>query len=195
MDNSPEKALLSSYVIKYLNRDSSAKVDRLLKGDYADSARNPLIVDMMLRCQLLAFFSETGAGEITKELIKYYREKQLYSSLLDAKNMLVISSKEDIVNIGSPLSLKLSKIASILIERGKENILKGHIKSVIASCVLMGRLGKNFENLMTGNIDNSTLDENLSGFIVSTCKECQAEIKKRLEESLPSEERIIENNK
>lgn len=178
----PEKAILSSYVIKYLNRDSSAKVDRLLKGDYNESKNNPLILDMKLRCQLMAFFSETGCGELSTELIKYYREKELYSSLLDAKNMLVISSKENIVNSEIPLDPKMSAIAKMLIEKEKQKILKGHIKSVIASCTLLGRLGTNFENLMEGKLG----DDPLLKFIANTCKESKDEIKHMIDSSVPS---------
>lgn len=177
----PEKAILSSYIIKYLNRDSSAKVDRLLKGDYSESRNNPLVMDMILRCQLMSFFSEGGVGELSTELIKYYREKELYSILLDAKNMLVISSKENIVNSNIPLDSKMSSISKLLIQRGKEKIIKGHIKSAIASCTLMGKLGSKFENLMKGEYSDELIP-----FIVSTCKECQSEIKEMIDNSLPN---------
>lgn len=185
----PEKAILSSYIIKYLNRDSSAKVDRLLKGDYNESRNNPLIIDMILRCQIMAFFSETGVGALSTELLKYYREKELYSILLDAKNMLVISSKENIVNSNIPFDSKISSIAKILLERGKEKILKGHIKSAIASCTLMGSLGMNFENLMNGELIDKGLDDNLIKFIIMTCKECQKEVKNMIDNSIPNEDR------
>lgn len=185
----PEKAILSSYVIKYLNRDSSAKVDRLLKGDYTESRNNPLIMDMTLRCQLMSFFSETGVGDLSTELIKYYRSKELYSALLDAKNMLVISSKENIVNSNMPFDPKISSVAKILLERGKEKILKGHIKSTIASCTLMGKLGSNFENLMSGELNDKGLCNDLIEFIIMTCKECQVEIKTMITNSVPNEER------
>lgn len=188
----PEKAILSSYIIKYLNRDSSAKVDRLLKGDYSESKNSPLIMDMKLRCQLMAFFSETGCGEISTELLKYYREKELYSSLLDAKNMLVISSKENIVNSDVPLDQRLSAIARMLIEKGQQKILKGHIKSVLASCTLMGRLGENFEKLMSGELMGKGLGDSLIEFLATTCKESKGEIKHMIETSIPSENRNIE---
>lgn len=189
LDKKPEKALIASYVIKLLNRDASAKVDRLLKEDYDEVKRNPLILDTILRAQLLAFFSDTGCGEITKKLMEYYREYELYSALLDAKNMLVICSKENISKSSMPFNESMMKVVKGLIANEKGHIVRKHIKSAIASCVLIGRLGKDFENLMNGNLEIEGLDADISNFLKSTCAECQKELKERIEESKPLEER------
>jgi len=73
LETTPEKALISSYIIKLLNRNASAKVDRLLNKDYDEIKRNPLILDTILRAQLMAFFSSVGSIELTKDLMRYYR--------------------------------------------------------------------------------------------------------------------------
>lgn len=185
----PEKALIASYVIKLLNRDASAKVDRLLKSDYEEVRKHPLILDTILRAQLLAFFSSTGCGEITKELMGYYREYELYSALMDAKNLLVICSKEDITNSNTPFTPSMLNVVKTLIAREKGHIVRKHVKSAIASCVLIGRLGEDFENLMKGNLEIEGLDSEISNYLRSTCEECQKELKDRIEESKPLEER------
>lgn len=189
LENNPEKALISSYIIKNLNRDSSAKVDRILKESYSDNRRNPLIIDMILRTELMDFFSDTGCGELSIRLMEYYRKYELYSSLMDAKNMLVISSKEELRNSEMPFSSLITKVVKTLLEREKGDIVKKHIKSALASCILVGRLGIDFRNLMDGTLEQKGLDKELSDYLKNICIECQAEIKSRLENSKPLEGR------
>jgi hypothetical protein len=193
VNKNPEKALIASYVIKLLNRDASSKVDRLLKSDYEEVKKHPLILDTILRAQLLSFFSDTGCSEITRKLMEYYREYELYSALLDAKNMLVICSKEDITNSSVPFTPKMLNIVKILISKEKGHIVRKHIKSAIAACVLIGRLGDDFKNLMENKLEVEGLDSELTNYLRSTCEECQKELKDRIEESKPLEERKDEH--
>lgn len=177
----PERAILVSYIIKNMNRDACAKVDRLLKGDYKETRVNPLMTDIILRCQFMSFFSDTGVGDLTRDLVKYYREKEMYSTLLDAKNMLVVSSKENIVNASELLDPKFLLISKSLIEKGRDKIIKGHIKSSVASCILMGKLGEKFSELMSGNVGRDSSDTEFIEFVKETCKECKDEIDELIE--------------
>lgn len=193
MKDNSEKSLISSYVIKLLNRDASAKIDRLLKEDYNIVKKNPLILDLILKSQLLSFFSDSGVGGISRDLMIYYRDLELYSALLDVKNMLVISSKENITNRNTPFDERMTRIVKMLIEKGKEDIVKKHIKSTLASCILMGRLGEDFDNLMNDTIGTEELDEDISFFLKNTCAECQEELKLRLENSKTLKDRKEKN--
>lgn len=187
LETTPEKALIASYIIKSLNRNSSSKVDRLLKQEYDEVKRNPLILDTILRAQLMAFFSSVGGIQLTKDLIRYYREYKLFSALLDAKNVLVICSKENINNSDRPFNPSMEKIVLNLIEKEKGHIVKTHIKSALASCILTGNLGVDFENLMEGKIEG--LPETIESLLITTSKECQKELKDRIVESKPINER------
>jgi hypothetical protein len=186
IDNNPEKALIASYIIKLLNRDSGARVDRLLKSNYDEIRRNPLILDTMLRAQLMAYFSETGCMELTRKLVGYYRELELYSALVDAKNLLVICSKENISNSDTLFTPAMANVVGKLIENGKGHIVNSHVKSAIASCVLAGNLGIKFSKFME---EGSNLPQEVNDFIFQACGECQKELKTRFEESKPVEER------
>jgi hypothetical protein len=187
LETTPEKALIASYIIKSLNRNSSSKVDRLLKQEYDEVKRNPLILDTILRAQLMAFFSSVGGIQLTKDLIRYYREYKLFSALLDAKNVLVICSKENINSSDRPFNPSMEKIVLNLIEKEKGHIVKTHIKSALASCILTGNLGTDFENLMEGKIEG--LPETIESLLITTSKECQKELKDRIVESKPINER------
>ena len=189
LQTTPEKALIASYIIKLLNRNASAKVDRLLKKDYDEVKRNPLILDTILRAQILAFLSSIGSINITKELMKYYRDYKLYSALLDAKNMLVICSKENIDNYTMPFNESMTNVVKNLIEQDKGYIVKKHVKSALASCILTGNLGEDFENLMSGKLVDEGLDYDICEFLKNTLKECQEELKARIIESKPVSER------
>lgn len=188
LQTTPEKALISSYIIKLLNRNASSKVDRLLKEEYDSIKRNPLILDTILRSQLMAFFSSVGSIALTKDLMKYYREYQLFSALLDAKNVLVICSKENIDKSDTPFNESMTKVVLNLINGDKGHIVKTHIKSALASCILTGHLGEDFENLMKGKLKES-LDPEVEKLLVSTCIECQKDLKNRIIESKPVSER------
>jgi hypothetical protein len=189
LETTPEKALIASYIIKLLNRNASSKVDRLLKKDYDEVKRNPLILDTILRAQILAFFSKTGSIGITKDLMKYYRDYKLHSALLDAKNMLVICSKQGIDQSDMPFSPSMSTIVLNLIEKEKGFIVKKHVKSALASCILTGNMGENFERLMSGELEEQGLDYDLCEFLKNTCKECKNELKSRIEDSVPVSQR------
>lgn len=188
LETTPEKALIASYIIKLLNRNASAKVDRLLKQDYDEVKRNPLILDTILRAQILAFMSSIGSIDITKELMKYYRDYELYSALLDAKNLLVICSKEKIDNNVMPFNGPMTEVVKNLMVKEKGYIVKKHVKSALASCILTGNLGKDFDNLMEGRLVEAGLDPEISDYLISTCKECQDELKARILDSRPKTE-------
>jgi hypothetical protein len=188
LETTPEKALISSYIIKLLNRNASSKVDRLLKKDYDEIKRDPLILDTILRSQLMGFFSSVGSIELTKDLMRYYREYKLFSALLDAKNVLVICSKENINNETEPFNPSMTKVVLNLINTEKSYIIKTHIKSALASCILTGHLGSEFEGLMSGEL-TSTLDPTIESLLIKTAKECQQELKDRILESKPLDKR------
>lgn len=185
LETTPEKALISSYIIKLLNRNASSKVDRLLKKEYDEVKRTPLILDTILRAQLMAFYSDRGSIELTKELMRYYREYKLFSALLDAKNVLVVCSKENIDKRETPFNESMQKIVLNLIDSGKGYIIKTHAKSALASCILTGYLGSNFENLMNNKLSELGLDPALEELLIETSKECQNDLKQRIIESKP----------
>lgn len=189
LETTPEKALIASYVIKLLNRNASAKVDRLLKNDYDEVKRDPMIIDTILRSQILAYLSDSGSIEITKELMKYYRRYELHSALLDAKNMLVICSKENIDKSDQPFSPSMTKVVLNLIEKEKGFIVKKHIKSALASCILTGYLREDFMEVVTNPDYESGISPEIKDFFISTSKECQGELKSRIEESVPVADR------
>jgi hypothetical protein len=189
LETTPEKALIASYIIKLLNRNASSKVDRLLKKDYDEIKRDPLILDTILRSQLMAFFSSVGSIALTKELMKYYREYKLFSALLDAKNVLVICSKENINESDLPFNSSMTKVVLNLINSEKSYIVKSHIKAALASCILTGNLGEDFSNLMEGRLKDLGLDEEIEKLLIYTSKECQKEIKDRILESKPINQR------
>ena len=186
LETTPEKALISSYIIKLLNRNASSKVDRLLKREYDEVKRNPLILDTILRSQLMAFFSSVGSRELTKDLMRYYREYKLFSALLDAKNVLVICSKEGIEHSSVPFNTSMEQVVVNLINTGKSFIVKSHIKAALASCILTGHLGEDFENLMKGELD---INPEIQDLLVETSRECQQDLKDRIIDSKPVEQR------
>lgn len=188
LETTPEKALISSYIIKLLNRNASSKVDRLLKKDYDEIKKDPLILDTILRSQLMGFFSSVGSIELTKDLMRYYREYKLFSALLDAKNVLVICSKENINVETKPFNPSMTKVVLNLINTDKSYIVKTHIKSALASCILTGHLGENFKNLMSGKLKEE-LEPEVHELLVKTAKECQKELKDRILESKPLDQR------
>jgi hypothetical protein len=187
LETTPEKALISSYIIKLLNRNASSKVDRLLKREYDEVKRDPMILDTILRSQLMAFFSSVGSIELTKDLMRYYREYKLFSALLDAKNVLVICSKENIDKMDVPFNPPMEKVVLNLLEKEKGHIVKTHIKSALASCILTGNLGEDFERLMKGECEG--MSPEIENLLISTSKECQKDIKNRIVESKPLHQR------
>lgn len=180
LETTPEKALIVSYIIKLLNRNASAQLDRLLKEDYEQVKRNPLILDAILRGQLMAFFSKTGSEQLLKSLIEYYRDYLMFSALLDAKNILVICEKEKINKSSVPFNESMTNVVLNLISRGKTHILKHHIKSVLASCILTGNLSPDFKKLMKGELD---LDPSIEEVLRSSSEECQKDLKNRILEN------------
>lgn len=194
LETTPEKALISSYIIKLLNRNASSKVDRLLKKEYDEVKRTPLVLDTILRAQLMAFYSDKGAVELTKELMRYYREYKLFSALLDAKNVLVICSKENIDQRDTPFNDSMQKIVLNLMESGKGYIIKSHAKSALASCILTGHLGQDFENLMENRLVSLGLDPSVEELLIETSKECQEDLKDRILESRSTTENRTEEN-
>lgn len=189
LETTPEKALIASYVIKLLNRNASAKVDRLLKLDYDEVKRDPMILDTILRSQILSYLSDTGSRGITKELMRYYRKYELHSALLDAKNMLVICAKENIDKSDSPFSDSMANVVVNLIQKGKGYIVKKHIKSALASCILTGDLREDFMDLVTDENHESGIHPEIKEYFIEACKECQSELKSRIEDSVPLSER------
>lgn len=194
LETTPEKALISSYIIKLLNRNASSKVDRLLKKEYDEVKRTPLILDTILRAQLMAFYSDKGSIELTKELMRYYREYKLFSALLDAKNVLVICSKENINDRQTPFNDSMQKIVMNLIESGKGYIIKTHAKSALASCILTGFLGQDFENLMEGRLQSMGLEPEIEQLLIETSKECQNDLRERILDSKAVTENKTEEN-
>lgn len=186
LETTPEKALIASYIIKLLNRNASSKVDRLLKDDYEEMKRNPLILDTILRAQLMAFFSKTGSIDLTKQLMKYYREYKLFSALIDAKNLLVICSKEGIDKSSVPFNESMEAVVINLMESEKSFIIRNHIKSALASCILTGNLSEEFDKLMQGEY-TGVMNPEIEELIVNTSNECQKELKDRIEDSKPKE--------
>ena len=183
--STPEKALIASYIITILNRNASSKVDRLLKKEYDEVKRTPLILDTILRAQLMAFFSSVGSKELTKSLMRYYREYKLFSALLDAKNVLVICAKENIDNANLPFNKPMEKVALNLLESGKGHIIKSHVKAALASCILTGHLGDDFKNLMTKSLVAQGLHPELEALLIETSLECQKDLKNRILDSRP----------
>ena len=194
LETTPEKALISSYIIKLLNRNASSKVDRLLKKEYDEVKRTPLILDTILRAQLMAFFSSVGSIELTKDLMRYYREYKLFSALLDAKNVLVICSKEGIDKSNLPFNKSMEKVVVNLIESGKGYMVKSHAKSALASCILTGHLGDDFKNLMTGSLQAQGLNPLIEELLIETSKECQNDLKSRILEGRSTTEEKTEDN-
>lgn len=194
LETTPEKALISSYIIKLLNRNASSKVDRLLKKEYDEVKRTPLILDTILRAQLMAFFSSVGSIELTKDLMRYYREYKLFSALLDAKNVLVICSKEGIDKSNLPFNKSMEKVVVNLIESGKGYMVKSHAKSALASCILTGHLGDDFKNLMTGSLQAQGLNPLIEELLIETSKECQNDLKSRILEGRSTTEENTEDN-
>jgi hypothetical protein len=184
LETTPEKALISSYIIKLLNRNASSKVDRLLKDDYEEIKRNPLILDTILRAQLMAFFSKTGSIELTKQLMRYYREYKLFSALIDAKNILVICSKENIDKSSIPFNPSMGEVVKKLISSDKSHIVRNHIKSALASCILTGNLGEEINSLIRGEYSGE-LDPEVEELLLRTSRECREELKNRIEDSKP----------
>lgn len=177
----PNEALIVSYIIKLMNRSSVAQVDRLLKSNYDEIKRNPLILDTILRAQLLSFFAESGALDASRQLIRYYRQHDMFSSLLDVKNLLVISSKEGIDKSDNPLNPSMVMVIRKFIELGKIHILVSHVKSIVASCLLIGDLGTNLDRLLTGDLVDFPND--VEDIIRTACNECTAEIESRIQEN------------
>ena len=181
-EKNPERAILSSTIIGYISRDVSVKLDRLLKSNYEENKRNPLILDAKFRIMCLSYFSDNGAN-ILPELIKYFSEKELYSAHLEIKNLLVVASKEGIVQEESPFGNKELVIAKGLVNNGKAEIISRHVKFAVSCCILLGRLGENFEKFMNGENMIFKHAPEVAEVAKEACLNLQKEIKQKIDNS------------
>lgn len=184
----PNTAHLASYIITLSNRNSAAKLDRLLKVGIDKAGRNnPLVMDCIVRSELLNFFSKNNIADTAKKLISYYREYDMFSALLDIKNMLVISRKFEIKKTEAIFDEVTMKIVLGLINSGKSHIIESYIKSSIAMCILANTLDPNIKELFTEENPDlySDIPKELLELIKLSGRKTYDELKYRSEDRSP----------
>jgi hypothetical protein len=184
-----EQAIISSLILTQVDRKKSMMVDRMLKEDFDEIRKTPPIIDAALTAKFISFLSDLGAKDCITLSMKHFREHELNSGVLEAKNLLVLSSKLGIDKQEELIYEGDLPLVTMMIEKGLEKVLRKKLKIAILFCLLTNSLKENFITLMSESTEFMGVPQEVIELCRLAGSDCILDIEEKKESVVPKSER------
>lgn len=163
---SPEQALISATLLSKLNRGLVMLVDRAFKEGYDSVRKTPHMLDTLMRAYFTSYFAENGGARALRELVQFYKANDMGSLAVDAKNQLIIVSKENLANVDNLIEGELGPLIEKLMQVKNGEVVRNHAINGYLANYMIGNVKPEIESGWLLRGDDTPLEEDLKKCIL-----------------------------